>query len=280
MAQMAAEVRGHVRGRLIPALLVLLQRLGDDRLDIAPQRPLDRAQARRLGVGDRAGGIGQRSLAQLVRQLAGEGLVADDPQRVDVASRVDLVGRARGLLRAHVLQCADQLADRRLQRTAHEVAIGGPGHAEVEDPWLAVRVDQDVSGLEVAMDDALRVGVMDAVTHLGQQLQPPLDRQLVLADIVGERAAFHQLHHQERLGAGPEVRRPGVVDAGDVGMVELPQQLRFVPEPAERRRGEEARTKDLHRDLAAGPVLVGLEDGGGASAAHRPPHAVGPDGFG
>jgi hypothetical protein len=44
-------------------------------------------------------------------------------------------------------------------------------HAEVEDLRLPGLVDEDVAGLEVAVDHALLVGVLDGVADLATELQ-------------------------------------------------------------------------------------------------------------
>ena len=50
-----------------------------------------------------------------------------------------------------------------------------PGQAEVEHVRLAGAVDENVGGLQIAMDHAPLVRVRDGVADLGQQLQDLLD---------------------------------------------------------------------------------------------------------
>ena len=48
-------------------------------------------------------------------------------------------------------------------------ADGGAGDAEVEEAGVVLGVDDDVAGLEVAVDDAAGVGVLDGVADLGDE---------------------------------------------------------------------------------------------------------------
>ena len=83
--------------------------------------------------------------AEGVRQPAGQQLVQDDAERVDVAARIELERVGEHLLRAHVGERADELPDVRLKRRLR-VAVGDARDAEVEDLRLPGFVDQDVAG--------------------------------------------------------------------------------------------------------------------------------------
>ena len=107
------------------------------------------------------------------RRRAGEHLVADDAERVDVAAAVELA-------------LADRLLGRHVRRRAHgdagdgepRVARGGARDAEVGDHGAARRaVEQDVVGLHVAMHDAARVRVRERVGHVGEDAPRVGDRQ-------------------------------------------------------------------------------------------------------
>ena len=89
----------------------------------------------------------------LEREPAGEELVEDDADRVEVAARVERV--AARLLGAHVLGRA---ADDARARDAGLLRLGAHlGEAEVDDlhevAARAQRLEDDVLGLEVAVDD-------------------------------------------------------------------------------------------------------------------------------
>jgi hypothetical protein len=68
-----------------------------------------------------------------------------------------------------------------------QLLIQPAGHAEVEHLGLAGLVHQDVGGLEVAVDDAVLVGVLHSVADPRQQ---PL-RRAGVASLCGTQQARH-----------------------------------------------------------------------------------------
>src|SRR5207302_10241176 len=104
-----------------------------------------------------------------------EHLVQDDSERIDVGAAVRaLAGR---LLRTHVLWGPDyhslgrELGGRRLR------SLGDP---EIGDVHAARRVDEDVVGLDVAVDDAAPVRVGERVGDLARDTRRVADRQAAL----------------------------------------------------------------------------------------------------
>ena len=77
---------------------------------------------------------------------------------------------------------------RQIGRRPHDLAAHGQvgvgiedlGKAEIRDQRLATRIDHDVGRLQIAMDDALLVRVMDRSRDLLHQLQRALDGQRAL----------------------------------------------------------------------------------------------------
>ena len=90
------------------------------------------------------------------------------------------------------------------------------GQAEVEDLDRAVPRQLDVRGLQVAVDDAVLVGVLEGLRDLLRDRQRFVDGDRALGDALVEGRALDQLHDQR---ARP-VRFFEAVDRGDVGMVE------------------------------------------------------------
>ena len=72
---------------------------------------------------------------------------------------------AEGLLGAHVAQRAEQVAGHGQAGLGVEL-----GQAEVGDPEAAAGVEQQVGRLDVAVDDAERVGVVQGLGRLDAQL--------------------------------------------------------------------------------------------------------------
>ena len=68
------------------------------------------------------------------------------------------------------------------------------GQAEVEDVGLAVGADEDVGRLEVAVDDAVVVGVLHGHRDRADELEDLPLVEAVLADVLVERLAVDELH--------------------------------------------------------------------------------------
>ena len=81
-------------------------------------------------------------------------------------------------------------------------AVAGPGlrQAEVEDLHLAVGGQLDVRGLQVAMDDAVLVGLFEPLGDLFRDRDGLVDGNRPALQALGQVFAFDQLH-------GEEVRR-------------------------------------------------------------------------
>ena len=111
--------------------------------------------------------------------------------------------------------------------------LGRFGDAKVDHlrhRHAVVQGDQDIRGLDVAVDDPLLMGVLDRVANLDEQLEPLTRIELVLVAVVGDRNAPHQFHHE----VGPaRFGGAGIEDPGDVGMVHHRQRLPLGLEPGD-----------------------------------------------
>ena len=96
--------------------------------------------------------------------LSGQQLVEHDAQAEDIRTTIDPVAFTPGLFGAHIGRRAGQPA------TLAEVFIL-EGEPEVRHAGLARRVDQDVGGLDVPVDQPSGVGVMQGVGDGGDQLR-------------------------------------------------------------------------------------------------------------
>jgi hypothetical protein len=137
------------------------------------------------------------------------------------------------------------------------------GQPPVDEHRLAELADQDVVGLEIAVEDAARVDVGDRVghrQHVRHQRQPPGQPVGPRDDLVERLAADHP-HRVERRAV---VERAGVVDRHD----------RRVLEPAgQRDLADEARgglggaiQRDLDHDRAVEAAVVSGDDAAHAAA--------------
>ena len=117
--------------------------------------------------------------------------------------------------------------------------VHGPGDAEVGDLHLAVRSDQDVGRLDVAVGEPGLVGEAERSGDLARDLGSLLGGELLVRlEDLGEGAALHVLHGDE---VGAFVAAP-VVDVDDVGMAEVGGRLGFAAEPFDEVRVD-ARTR-------------------------------------
>ena len=218
-----ADVLRELQRGGVAAVLLLLERLHHDRLHVAVDPVVDDRGARRLLVGDLVDDLVDGRSVE--RYAAGDRLVKDGAQGEDVASSVDLVRVPAGLLRGHVGRGPHDGAALREVR----LGVGGLRQAEVGDLGDAVRVDQDVRRLDVAVDDAVLVGVVDRLADLphegedlldgdaGREGRPALRGGLLLPiDVVAEVASLQVLHREEVAA----VLLSDLVDLHDVGVLE------------------------------------------------------------
>ena len=71
--------------------------------------------------------------------------------------------------------------------------------APVHHLHFAERADHHVERLQVAVDDAAAVGVADGVADVFEDGDEVRRVRVRVLDVVGERAALHELHREERL---------------------------------------------------------------------------------
>ena len=153
------------------------------------------------------------------RQGAGQHLVHDDAERIQIRPVVDL--DALRLLRRDVVHRADRLRD-----LLGLLAVGEARDAEVHHLCRAVAQQHDVVRLDVLMDDAAAVRVIQRARHLLGEVNCLLPRQMVLlAQVVLERDALAQLH-DDVLRLGVILR--DVVDRNDIIVRQLGYRLCLV----------------------------------------------------
>ena len=108
--------------------------------------------------------------------------------------------------------------------------------------------EQHVVGLDVAVNDAVRVGVAQRVGHVAQDPHGLGHRQLAVApEPRAERLAFDERH-----GVVEQVARlAGGEQRDDVRMLERRGQLDLAAEPVQAHAGREFRRQHLDHDLPA-----------------------------
>ena len=141
------------------------------------------------------------------------------------------------------------------------VRIRGPGHQlrqpEVQNLDLAALVQKDVGGLDVTVNDAERVRVLEGVGHLHANIQHLIEPQGLLGNPLPQRCPFQQLHDEERLVAVAT----DVVQRADVRMIERRRGARLALETVERGRIlRQPGRQELHRHLPAQASVLGPID--------------------
>ena len=144
------------------------------------------------------------------------------------------------------------------------------GQAEVGDLRLALPVEQDVGRLEVAVDDAALVGVVDGLGHLGHQPGRLARRQRAVGGLLGQAAALDEAHAEVVLA----LVLADLVDRHDVGVVEVGGRLGLDVEPLDVGLGGELAGQDhLQGDRPVEADLPGLVDDAHAAAGDLPEHS-------
>lgn len=193
-------------------------------------------------------------------------LVQHEPEGEQIGARVDRL--APCLLRGHVRDGADRHAGagQRLVRNAHGGQRGLRRHddlrtgrelcePEVEDLGVAALRDEDVGGLDIAMNDALAVRRVERVGDLHAQIADLTRRQRLGGDEMLERLPLQPLHDHEV----PAVVGADVVDGADVRVVQRRGGARLALKALDRLRiGGQFLRKDLQRDTAAETGIFGF----------------------
>ena len=107
-------------------------------------------------------------------------------------------------------------------RDARQAEIG-----EINMPFV---IDQDVRGLDVAVQDAARIRVRQRVRDGADDLEDLLRAEFLLLENGFERLAFDEAQDEE----GDAFKCAEIVDRDDVGVIELGDDGRFAFQPFEK----------------------------------------------
>ena len=256
--------RSPQRGHIGPAGLALLgQRPEDDRIHLRGQvwvelAGLGRVQAQvGLPQAGEGAGAGEPGLLSGEGPPAGDHLEEHHAQAVDVGAGVQLA--AQDLFGAHVGGGAHG-------HGGDGGALQGFGDAEVGEEGAAMAVDHDVAGLEVAVDEAFVVGVVEG----GGQLPEDVGG-------LGQGQGAFPLHQEAAEGDAVDVFEDDEGDgslafegeeADDVGVVELGQGLGLAGEAADEVGVfGQVFAEDFDGDPGHASAVEGEEDVGHAAAA-------------
>jgi hypothetical protein len=153
----------------------------------------------------------------LVRKLPGDEFEQHHPQRIHIAAPIQR--QPVGLLRRHIRRRADDHA-------AGQLAAQHAGDAEVAQVGVAVFIQHDVAGLQIAVDDALLVRVIQRQRHLTQRLFQLIHLGLAAPDELLQ-AAPGQIAHDD---IGQALVLAVIVDGQDVGMFQVGDDIHLALE--------------------------------------------------
>ena len=242
----------------------------------APHRRVERHDVRRPD--ERRGVVvecrrqdGRRAVAAEGAPAA-EGLVEEGARGEEVRARVD--GVAEDLLGGHVARRSHDEPGRR--ELAARVRVEGRrlgrlvGEAEVHEP-AAVRGEEEVRGLHVAVDDAGIVQRGEPLEEVEGEVERLAGRQGPAVQARRERLAGQELHDDERLA----VVLSDLVDRAQVRVAHPRRRARLAQEAPPRRVVRAL--QHLQRDLAPQLLVLGEVHPAHAALADEADDAVAPD---
>src|SRR5436190_21907845 len=101
----------------------------------------------------------------VVGKAAGEQLIDNHAERINIAARIKFQRVSNNLLGTHVSERADELSDVGLHRRLG-ITIRRACDAKVENLRLAGFIHENVAGFEVPMNQAALVSMLYCVTNL------------------------------------------------------------------------------------------------------------------
>src|SRR5262249_32253472 len=147
----------------------------------------------------------------------GQQFVEDHPQAVNVATPIDPMSLATGLLRAHISQRSGVF------RPLAGIVLG-EGHTEVGDVGFAGSVEQDVAGLNVTMYQPQPVGVVQGVGDWRYEARCLNRRGAGVLDLPPEVAAWNELRDDE---TGKVLVLTNIEDRNNVRVIEAGNSAGF-----------------------------------------------------
>ncbi len=261
------QVAQHVTDALVPFVARFGERAIDDGNHLPRQRRIDAIERLRNLLQNLVERGGKR--IALEGLAPAEHLVDDDAGREDVgpvirALAADLFGR-------HVVDGAHHhVAVRQLRR--HE-----PRQPEVEQLYAPVIGDEDIRGLDVAMDHVVRVRELEPLADLDRQIELVCQAQPIVAGHPALEILAVEILHRE---VGEALVLTEIVNGDDVAVGKLPGGARLAEEPLAEIRVLVDRSRDeLDRDDALQQGVVGAVDHAHAPLAKLVTQFVAADAF-
>ncbi len=254
-AASGGEIGVELASGLVAECRVLFQRLAGNGLDLTGNAVAVLAHRLGVAVEDAIRDVGHRVAGE--RQAPGEHLVEHDAEGEDVGALIDVA--AAKLLGRHVVQRADHRSRQRQCRLRREGIGGGRGLGEPEIEHLheLPRRDDQVRALDVAVDDAELVSLVERLSDLHRDVEAVGHAERAAGDTVGKQLALHILHRDEQ----PAFVFDEIVGNGDVRRAQLRGDLGLANQAgAGLRRCLERADQELERDPSSEPRVFGKVD--------------------
>jgi hypothetical protein len=238
-----------VEDRAVRGLIAMLGAIGQKLLHDRAHRLGDPSLRRALVRKGR--GLDDMRVNQLERvgrfegQHAGEQLVERGAERVQVRARVDGAVHPARLLRGDVGQRPREGLHRRRRLDRLSPSGRNPEVDQADVPEFSV--DEDILGLDIAVDDPPPVHLGERSGQKGSQVERGPDRQRALGQRAAERCISPLLEHQRKsLAIRLEADRPD-----DPRHLQGAEQRVLVPQPLQCPRGRCLVARELEHDLEA-----------------------------
>ncbi len=151
------------------------------------------------------------------RPATGQQLVENNAQTEYVAAAINPMALAARLFRAHVTGCAGKC------RSTADVFLA-KRQSEIGDVRLAGCIEENVSGLDVAVDQALAMGIVQRLRDSRDQFRRLRNRKRSVVNPFRERLALNELRHNV---AGKLFGAADIVNRNNIGMVQTRDGARF-----------------------------------------------------
>ena len=187
VVQEPLQIVGQFLGRGVAALRLGGHRFQDNRFQVARDGVVDLSRRGRIAVDNLM--HQEMPIVALERWPECQQFVQCDSQRIDVRAMVQHLAVPLSLFRAHVAQRAQQIAGH------GEIGPGpGLGQPEVGDQQMPLGVDEQVRRLDVSVDHAHLVGMLEGFSRLrppvGHGAEEPRRLTRSIRRYVGLRFAF------------------------------------------------------------------------------------------
>ena len=244
-----AQVLEHLARARIAVARIALDRVQHDLFEMRIEIGIERGWRLRIFGGLRAHHV--VNVGARVRQVAGQHLVENRAQRIDVGA--DIAAPAADLFGRHVVGRADgrrQPGPRQAPRRFVEC------DSEVHDLGLAFSRHQDVFRLQIAMHYAFAVHVHERLGQLARECERFFQRQPGFPHHGAQRVALDELHRDVHAAF-----LPGREDLDDAGMVQAaPDFFLALKAAVENHVALELHVGNFDRDGLAVDLIDGLED--------------------